>query len=308
MKKITALLLFTLFLTTITGTVIAQDEPIVLGEGDWPGLRAKDAVAKSILENIGYETEITFTQEPLIYQGLAQDDIDVFLGNWMPATRKKREAVKDKIEVVATNMDNCVYTLGVPTYVYEQGVKNISDLHKYAEKFDKKVYVGKTGWDTAINMKKAKKNNTYNLGEWNMITSGQSALMAHVKKAMKDKEWVAFVAWTPHWMAHILDIKFLKDPESEIWKSVESYVDTLARKEFKDIYPEPYKFIKQYDINIETANKWIFELGRKDRDAEVVAEEWIKNNISTVEKWLKGVKASNGENAIKVLKENMNIN
>ena len=46
MKKLTIFILsFVLLVGLFSGSVLAQtDEPIVLGEGDWPGIRAKNSV------------------------------------------------------------------------------------------------------------------------------------------------------------------------------------------------------------------------------------------------------------------------
>ena len=42
------------------------------------------ALASSILEAIGYTTEIDILAAPVIYKSLANADLDVFLGNWVP--------------------------------------------------------------------------------------------------------------------------------------------------------------------------------------------------------------------------------
>jgi ABC-type proline/glycine betaine transport system substrate-binding protein len=33
-------------------------------------------------------------------------------------------------------------------------------------------------------------------------------------------------------------------------------------------------------------NQWILKVGRDEMDADDMAEEWVKNNMSTVNKWI----------------------
>lgn len=305
MKKFLIVLVgLTFLVVTLGGNAFAQDE-LVFAEGDWPGIWAKNAVATTVLNKIGYNVEKKMISEPLIYKGLSDGQIDAFLGSWMPATRKKREAVKNSVDFVTTNMDGCIYTMGVPSYVYEAGVKTFNDLNKYAEKFNKKMYVGPTGWDSALNMSEAIKNDIYNLGDWETVNSSQSALIAHVKNAVENKEWVVFVAWKPHWMNYILDIKYLDEPEGKIWKNPVSHVDTLAKVGLKEENPDVYKFLEQFKASTEAGDKWIYEIGQKEKKSKEVAEEWIANNLDKVKEWLDGVKAADGRDGIAVLKENI---
>ena len=103
------------------------------------------------------------------------------------------------------------------------------------------------------------------------------------------------------------DIKYLKEPDRKIWENPESYVDTLARKGFRADYPQAYKFFQQYKIEVETGDEWIYQIGRENKKPDVVAKNWIKENMDTVETWLEGVKSVNGEDAVTTLKNNLGV-
>jgi glycine betaine/proline transport system substrate-binding protein len=279
---------------------------ITLGEPDWAGIRVKNAVVKSVLENIGYETEVQMASDAALHQAIASGDLDVHLGSWMPSVEPTIKNIKDEIDIVATNMEDGIYTLGVPKYVWDAGVKSFADLHKYADKFDHKLYLGPVGWPFSKAMKKAIEKDIYNLGDWEIVNSNTTALMAKMKRAVKNKEWMVSLAWEPHWMNYILDIKYLTDPKG-VWKNPDSWVNTLARQGLQEDRPEVYKFLKQFKVSPEVCNEWIYKVGNKNIDADKVAKDWVKNNISTVEKWLNGVKTANGKPAAEVLKENLGI-
>ncbi|MFW5992443.1 MAG: glycine betaine ABC transporter substrate-binding protein [Halanaerobiaceae bacterium] len=100
--------------------------------------------------------------------------------------------------------------------------------------------------------------------------------------------------------------KYLKDPE-RLFESPYSWVDTLTRKGFEEDYPEVYRFLQQFKVSAEDNNEWIYEIGQNERDAEDVAEEWIKNNVLSVRRWLSLVETRDGEDAFTVLKENIGL-
>ena len=50
------------------------------------------------------------------------------------------------------------------------------------------------------------------------------------------------------------------------------------------------------------------EIGFEERDEMEVAEEWVRNNILKVRRWLSLVKTPEGNNAYQTLLENLNMN
>jgi len=308
MKKLTIFILsFVLLVGLLSGSVLAQsEEPIMFGEGDWPGIRAKNSVVEFILENIGYEVERTTARDPIIHQGLTQGDIDVFIGSWMPQIMDMRNKYKDEINYVTQNMTEGLYTMAVPQYVYEAGVKSHADLQKHADKFEKKMYVGPAGWASSKKMNKAIDEDIYGLGDWTAINSSQSALMAQVDKSINEEEWIVFVGWRPHWMNAEYNLKYLEDPD-RLWESPYSWVDTLTRKGFKEDYPQVYRFLQQFRVDVEDNDQWIYEIGYNERDEMEVAEEWVKNNILEVRRWLSMVETPAGEDAYQTLVNNLNL-
>lgn len=309
MKKASIFILtLVLVVGLFSGVVSAQSEDaIIIGEADWPGIRAKNSITEFILENIGYQVERTTARDPMIHQALTQGEIDVYMGSWLPQTLETRKKYKGQYDYVTQNMTEGIYTMAVPKYVWEAGVKSHADLQKYPDKFDKKLYVGPTGWASELKMTEAIKNDIYGLGDWTAVNSSQSAMMAQIEKSIKDKEWICFVGWAPHWMNSQFDIKYLDDPE-HLWESPFSWVDTLARQGFREDHPEVYRYFQQFRVDIDDNNDWIYEIGFQEKDEMEVAENWVKNNILKVRRWLSLVETPNGEDAYQVLTENLDIN
>jgi len=308
-KTITTLIIIILLLLGFCEISMAQnpDDVIILGDGNWPGLRGKNAIVKCILENIGYKVERTFASEPMLRQGVAEGDIDIYLGAWMPSLKESKKKNMDKYNFVTVNMHEGLSNMAVPAYVYNEGIKDFTDLSKYAEKFNKKFYAGPVDWVYDDYLRKIVKNDMYGLGDWEIVTSNKAGLMAALKKAIKNEEWICHCAWKPQWTNIVFDIKYLDDPKN-VWPNKHSWVDTYTRKGFPEDHPELMTFLKQFIISVETNSLFSLEIGEKKRDPDTFAKEWVKNNISTVSRFLFLVKAKNGEPAIKVLKKNLNIN
>ena len=298
-----ALTLVLLFSITLTGFAKDKDTTINFGYVQWPGVTVKTHVVKKISEYLGYETKMTAGAQALMFQGMDSGDLDVFLGNWLPTMKLHYDKYKKKgtVKNVRVNLFDVVYKTAVPKYVWDAGVKSFKDLQKNAEKFDKTIYGIEPGNEGNLIIKKAIKNNKYNLKDWQLKPSSTAGMLSAVKKHINDKEWVAFNAWKPHYMNVLFDIKYLKDPEG-IWASGER-VYTTIRTSFEKEDPNFYHFLEQFKVTAPIQNRWIDSYKRKGKSPETVAENWIKNNLDIVNQWVYGVETLDGKMARKVIKQ-----
>ena len=308
-KTITYLLIFSIVITGLALSANIQrvnaEDTIVLGEPDWPGIEAKNAVVRFVLENIGYEVETTFARDAMLLESLTRGDIDIYMGAWLPQVLERRREYVGEVDYVTQNMTDGYYAMAVPDYVYEKGVTSLADIEEHADKFGRNLYVGVAGWGTEVAMSYAVDNDIYNLGDWDVITTSQSALITEVEAAFEDEEWMVFAGWEPHWMNIVFDMKYLKDP-ARTYVSPYSWVDTLARPGLKEDNPKVYRFFQQFHVNAETQQEWIYELAYRGRDAEEVAEEWVRENITAVWPWVSLIEID-GQTAYNVLRENLDM-
>ena len=50
--------------------------------------------------------------------------------------------------------------------------------------------------------------------------------------------------------------------------------------------PPVAKFLSQMELDPAIVNQWILKIGRDKMDPRDVAEEWVKNNMETVNQWI----------------------
>ncbi|GAB6139229.1 ABC transporter substrate-binding protein [Halanaerobaculum tunisiense] len=282
---------------------LEEAKEVTLGHVNWPGVTVKTQVAKEVLATLGYEVEMKSLTQTVLFKGMENDEIDAFLGNWIPTMKTNFKPYQEKgvIENVQVNLEEALYQTAVPEYVWEAGVKSMEDLHKHADKFDHKIVGIEPGNDGNKIIKDAIANNIYQLGDWELVTGSTAAMLSAVGKATRNEEFIAFHGWKPHWMNVDYDLKYLEDPKG-IWGSNDQ-IHTAARPELKDKMPNFYKLLEQFKVTSQIQSKWILEYQKKDRPAEEVAQEWIGNNLDLVKDWVAGMKALDGTDAVEKLEQ-----
>ncbi|KFF31948.1 hypothetical protein G039_0329695 [Pseudomonas aeruginosa VRFPA01] len=68
----------------------------------WTDITVTTAVTRQVLESLGYKTRVNLLSVPVTYRSLANNDLDVFLGNWMPTMTNdiKQYAEKGTVETL----------------------------------------------------------------------------------------------------------------------------------------------------------------------------------------------------------------
>ena len=72
----------------------------------WSDIAATTGTASVILKALGYETDVKVLSVPVTYQSMANKDIDVFLGNWMPTMEADLKPFRDAktVDVLDANL------------------------------------------------------------------------------------------------------------------------------------------------------------------------------------------------------------
>src|SRR5690606_10476823 len=100
------------------------------------------ATASVILSALGYQPEVQVLSVPVTYASLKSGDIDVFLGNWMPTMEADIAPYREDgtVETITTNLTGAKYTLAVPKYTFDAGLKTFQDIAAFRDQLDGKIY------------------------------------------------------------------------------------------------------------------------------------------------------------------------
>ncbi|WP_223630486.1 choline ABC transporter substrate-binding protein [Pseudomonas atacamensis] len=277
-------------------------ETVKMADPGWSDIAATNAITGFLLDGMGYKAKVDTLAVPITFGGLKDGQVDVFLGNWMPAQQgfyDKFVATGD-VTQLAKNLEGTEFTLAVPDYVWEAGVHDFADLDKFADKFDKKIYGIGSGAPANISLQEIIKKNDFNMGQWKLIESSEQAMLAEVSRAVKKQKFVTFLGWTPHPMNVQLKMRYLKGGEKYFGDT--GNVFTLTRKGYAEACPNVGKLLTNLSFTQDMENSIMAEVVNKKVSNAEAAKAWIKANPAVLDKWLDGVKTVDGKDALVAVK------
>ncbi|KRP72823.1 glycine/betaine ABC transporter substrate-binding protein [Pseudomonas paralactis] len=280
----------------------ARCETVKMADPGWSDIAATNAITGFLLTGMGYKPKVDTLAVPITFGGLKDGQVDVFLGNWMPAQQgfyDKFVANGDVVQL-AKNLDGTEFTLAVPDYVWDAGVRDFADLSKFADKFDKKIYGIGSGAPANISLQEIIKKNDFNLGQWKLIESSEQAMLAEVSRAVKKQRFVTFLGWTPHPMNVQLKMHYLKGGEQYFGATGSVY--TLTRKGYAQACPNVAKLLTNLSFTQEMENSIMAQVSNNKVSNAEAAKAWIKANPAMLDKWLDGVKTVDGQEALPAVK------
>lgn len=276
---------------------------VKMADPGWSDIAATNAIAGFLLDGMGYKAKVDTLAVPIAYGGLKDGQMDVFLGNWMPAQQgfyDKFVATGD-VTQLSKNLEGTEFTLAVPDYVYEAGVKDFSDLNKFADKFKKKVYGIGSGAPANLSIQEIIKKNEFDLGDWKLIESSEQAMLAEVQRNVKRKEFVVFLGWTPHPMnVQIKGMHYLTGGEK--YFGATGSVFTLTRKGYAEACPNVAKLLTNLTFTQDMENGIMADVANNKVTNAAAVKTWIKANPAVLEKWLDGVKTIDDKEALAAVK------
>ncbi|QVM91487.1 choline ABC transporter substrate-binding protein [Pseudomonas entomophila] len=280
----------------------AQCGTVKLADPGWSDIASTNAVARLLLESLGYQVKIDSLAVPIIYGGLKDGRVDAFLGNWMPAQQGFHDKfiANGDVRQLARNLEGTEFTLAVPDYVWETGVKDFADLHKYADKFDKKLYGIGSGAPANLSLKEIIDKNDFELGQWKLVESSEQAMLAQVDRAVKKQQFITFLGWTPHPMNVKLKMHYLTGGEK--WFGSKGDVYTLTRKGYPQACPNAAKLLANLTFTLGMENSIMAEVVDKKVSFDEAAKAWLKDHPQVLEGWLAGVTAKSGRDAQEAIK------
>ena len=293
-----------------SGPVYGAQE-VRFGSVSWTGVTIKTELGKHILDSIGYKASISNLSVPIVYKALDMGDIDVFLGNWMPSMETIANKFFEKGTVVkyVANMPGAKYTLAAPSFVVDGGLKDFSDIAKYADKLDHKIYGLESGNDGNLIIQSMIDSNKFGLGDFTIVATSEPIMLSEVKTLSKEGKWVVFLGWSPHYMNEIIDMKYLTGSTGETFGQNDgtATVYTNIRKGFDTKMPNVAHFLKNFIFPISMINEVSLMMqNNKELNHGEAGLAYLKNHPEIYKGWLAGVTTADGSQpALPVFEANL---
>lgn len=250
---------------------------VELGYVQWDSEVASTNVVKTVLEDLGYEVNITAVDAAPMWLGVSEGNFDGIVAAWLPATHKDYlKNVKDKVEDLGPNLEGAKIGLVVPEYVT---INSIEELNSVKDKFAGKITGIEPGAGIMLATEAAVKD--YDLN-YELQSSSSAGMVAALKKAADKEEWIVVTGWTPHWKFSKWDLKYLEDPKGVYGEA--EYIHTIVRKGFQQDNPDAYAVLDKFHWTAADMEAVMLDIenGMKPEEA---AAKWVEANPDKVKEW-----------------------
>lgn len=302
MKK---LLITSLFFTSITLAATPEScKKVIFSDVGWTDITATTAVASTILNGLGYETEIKLLSVPVTYTGLSNGDIDVFLGNWMPTMEgdiaKYRE--NGSVETVKLNLAGAKYTLATNAAGAKLGIANFADITKFADELKDSIYGIEPGNDGNRQIQTMIDQDAFALKDFKMVESSEQGMLSQVERNSRRDKPIVFLAWEPHPMNKRFEITYLTGGDDFFGPNLggaEIYTNT--RKGYSQECANVGKFLSNLEFNLAMENEIMDDILNNKMEPDAAAKKWLSNNLDSSTIWLDGVTTTEGGDSVSAL-------
>ena len=266
----------------------------------WTDVTATTALVAQLVRSIGYLPNITVLSVPVTFASLKNNDIDVFLGNWMPAQTADRAPydADGSVVVIRPNLLGAKYTLAVPAYTYEAGLKDFNDIRRFGAALNNSIYGIEPGNDGNRLVLKMLKQDQFGLGDFKLIESSEQGMLAQVERAYRNKQPVVFLAWEPHPMNMRFDLKYLTGGDAVFGPNFGgATIYTVTRKGYGAECPNIGRLLANLTFTLRGESEMMAAILDRHEAPGVAAQQWLKANPATVKEWLDGVLTFDGRPA-----------
>ncbi len=301
LRRLTAAISLSIALSaTAQAAEPAECSTVHFTDPGWTDITSTNALASTLLTALGYKTEISTLAVPIGFEALKNNEIDVFLGNWMPAQQRFIDtyAKPGDIDIVGANLEGAKFTLAVPRYVYDAGVKDFADLAQFGDKFRQRIYGIEAGAPANQLLQKMISSGDFNLSDWRLVESGEQGVLAQVKREEKRKKFIVFLGWEPHPMNSTFDMAYLTGGDKYFGANFGgATIHTVTRKGYSKTCPNVGTLLSNLKFNLRMENEMMGRILDNGEKPPVAALNWLRENSEVLDSWLAGVTSRDGSPA-----------
>lgn len=229
---------------------------------------------KHILEDQGYEVELTMADVGPTYAAVSQDDADLYLASNPGSHSEYIDEYGDGFDFLGAWYEPLRHALVVPEYVHAAGITEIADLKGRGEEFGNQIVGIEAG--AGITREAQEAVETYELDDYELVDSSTAAMLSEFGAAVSDDEWVVATSWNPHWAVAEYDMQFLDDPEG-IFADGDTY--EIVASESARQNAELMDMLSAFEMNDDQIFSLLAEVRDTDEDNEEAAiAAWLEND------------------------------
>lgn len=276
----------------------------------WADIAATTGVAMTLSEGLGYQTRKIMASVPIAFAGVQKGQIDVFLGYWAPSMDTVIEPfLKDGgVNVLPkANLEGAKYTLAVPTYAAEAGLKSFTDIATFKDQLGGKIFGIEPGNDGNLLIDGMIKSDQFGLGDFRMVESSEAGMLVQISRAVKKQEPVVFLGWAPHPMNSQYDITYLEGGDEVFGADYgAAKVYTVVPADYQARCANVGKLLNNLQFTVAIESQLMEKVLEKQNPTEV-AKNWLKANPAILDQWLAGVTTYDGQDGVAAVKKHLGL-
>ncbi len=276
---------------------MADCSKVTFSDVGWTDITATTAAATVVLDALGYETDIKVLSVPVTYTSMANGDIDVFLGNWMPTMEGDIAKYRDAgtVDTVRANLEGAKYTLTVNKAAADLGIKDFADIAGQKDALDGKIYGIEPGNDGNRLIQSMIDDDAFGLSGFEVVESSEQGMLAQVARADRRDEPVVFLGWEPHPMNANFELTYLTGGDDFFGPNLGgATVYTNTRAGYVSECANVGKFLENLGFTLAMENEIMGAILDDGVDPPKAAAAWIKQNPDALAGWLDGVTTADG--------------
>lgn len=289
----------------IAGPVLVDCDTINFSDVGWTDITATTAATTTVLQALGYDTDIKVLSVPVTYTSMAKGDIDVFLGNWMPTMEGDIASYREAgtVDTVRANLEGAKYTLAVNKVAADLGIASFADIAGQKDALEGKIYGIEAGNDGNRLILSMIEENAFGLKDFEVVESSEQGMLAQVARADRRQEPVVFLGWEPHPMNANFEMSYLTGGDDYFGPNLGGatvYTNTSAG--YVDACPNVGKLLTNLEFTLAMENEIMASILDEGNDPADAAKTWLAANMGVLDGWLEGVTAKDGGDAMMAVK------
>lgn len=299
---------------TVAGTASAASavdcSTVRFADVGWTDITATTAITSEIVKGLGYTPKDQLLSVPVTYASLASNDLDVFLGNWMPTMEGDIASYREAgtVETLRANLTGAKYTLAVNRAAFDGGLRTFADIGRYKEQLRGRIYGIEPGNDGNRLIQEIIDKDAFGLKGFRLVESSEAGMMSEVKRAERRNKWVVFLGWAPHPMNSNFDIAYLDGGDD--WFGPDfggASVHTNTRKDYSKQCPNMGQLLQNLTFSLDMENRVMAAILDDGKKPATAAVEWLQANPQALAPWLEGVTTRDGQPGLPAVREHLNL-
>ncbi len=286
-KMFVRVLLVVLVLAVFAGCREEEKGTVSLTYVNWEeGVAWTNLFATILEDEMDYEVELTQAEVGPAYTSVGAGDQDFFMEAWLPNLHANYVEGEDYVEV-SMIYENAVLGLIVPEYMAEDGVTQLSDLARpeVVEKLNGQII----GIDPSAGMMIKTEEELipkYGLDEAGieLVPSSDTRMMAALKSAIENEEYIVGMGWQPHSMFGRFDLVILEQDGPRIWEKNNVYI--LGRPGVDEDFPKVVEFFDNAIFTNDTIGPLMVHIADSELDTLEAARKWKNENMEVWVDWI----------------------